>query len=145
MRKKLAPTAGKSEHEVSEEETDSPGKGSTVLHHHPSPSPSSGRRKVTTVWREKEVPTFNQLDGAPPSAAPAARKEMTNRCEFCSLEEWEIGRLVIPQICHYSKVTCPICSAKGSEIGACEACNRGFDYAGRECKGFPNLVCRSCQ
>ena len=82
LRKKLAPTAGKSDHEVSEEETDSPGKASTVLHHHPSPSPSSGRRKVTTVGREKGVPTFSQLDGAPPAAPPAARKEMTSRCEF---------------------------------------------------------------
>ena len=145
LRKKFAPTAGKAEQEVSEEETDSPGKAPTVLHHHPSPPPSSGRQKVTTVGREKEVPTFSQLDGAPPSAPPAARKEMTSRCEFCSLEEWEIGRLVIPEICHYSKVTCPICSVKARDIGACEACIRGFDYTRRECKGFPNLVCRSCQ
>ena len=145
LKKKLASTAEKSQQEVSVEEAETPGKAPTVLHHHQSPSPSSGRRKVTTVGREKGVPTFSQLDGAPPSTPPAARKEMTSRCEFCSLEEWEIGRLVIPEICHYSKVTCPICSVKARDIGACEACIRGFDYTRRECKGFPNLVCRSCQ
>ena len=145
LRKKLAPTAEKSEQEVSEEETDSPGKAPTVLHHHPSPSPSSGRRKVTTVGREKQVPTFSQLDGAPPYAPPAARKEMTSRCEFCSLEEWEIGRLVIPEICHYSKVTCPICSSKASDIGVCDQCNFGFDTIDRKHEGYPSLKCRSCQ
>ena len=103
------------------------------------------RRKVITVGREKEVPTFSQLDGAPPAAEPAARKEMTSRCEFCSLKEWEIGRLVIPEICHYSKVSFPICFVKARDIGACEACIRGFDYTRRECEGFPNLICRSCQ
>ena len=46
MRKKLALTAEKSEQEVSEKETDSPGKAPTVLHHHLSPTPSSERRKV---------------------------------------------------------------------------------------------------
>ena len=66
LRKKLAPPAEKSEQEVSEKET--PGKALT-LQHHPSPSPSSERRKVITVGREKEVPTFSQLDGAPPVAA----------------------------------------------------------------------------
>ena len=145
LRKKLAPTAVKSEQEVSEEETDSPGKAPTVLHHHPSPPPSSERRKVITVGREKEVPTFSQLDGAPPAVPPAARKEITSRCEFCSLEEWEIGRLVFPEMCPSSKVSCPICSVKARDIGACEACNRGFDYTGRRCEGFPNLICRSCQ
>ena len=145
LRKKLAPTAEKSEQEVSEEETDSPGKAPTVLHHHPSPSPSSGRRKVTTVGREKQVPTFSQLDGAPRYAPPAARKEMTSRCEFCSLEEWEIGRLVIPEICHYSKVTCPICSSKASDIGVCDQCNFGFDTIDRKHEGYPSLKCRSCQ
>ena len=68
LRKKLAPAAKKSEQEVSEKEADSPGKAPTLLHH-PSPSPSSERRKVITVGREKEVPTFSQLDGAPPVAA----------------------------------------------------------------------------
>ena len=66
LRKKLAPPAEKSEQEVSEKET--PGKALT-LQHLPSPSPSSERRKVITVGREKEVPTFSQLDGAPPVAA----------------------------------------------------------------------------
>ena len=60
LRKKLAPAAEKSEQEVSEKEADSPGKAPT-LQHHPSPSPSSERRKVITVGREKEVPTFSQL------------------------------------------------------------------------------------
>ena len=68
LRKKLAPPAEKSEQEVSEKEAHSPGKAPT-LQHHPSPSPSSERRKVITVGREKEVPTFSQLDGAPPVAA----------------------------------------------------------------------------
>ena len=68
LRKKLAPAAEKSEQEVSEKEADSLGKAPT-LQHHPSPSPSSERRKVITVGREKEVPTFSQLDGAPPVAA----------------------------------------------------------------------------
>ena len=66
MWKKLASPAEKSEQEVSEKET--PGKALTLLHH-PSPSPSSERRKVITVGREKEVPTFSQLDGAQPVAA----------------------------------------------------------------------------
>ena len=82
LKKKLASTAEKSQQEVSVEEAETPGKAPTVLHHHQSPSPSSGRRKVTTVGREKGVPTFSQLDGAPPAAPPAARKEMTSRCEF---------------------------------------------------------------
>ena len=145
LKKKLASTAEKSQQEVSVEEAETPGKAPTVLHHHQSPSPSSGRRRVTTVGREKEVPTFSQLDGAPPAAPPAARKEMTSRCEFCSLEEWEIGRLVFPEMSPYSKVCCPICSTTARDIGACEACNRGFDYTGRRCEGFPNLICRSCQ
>ena len=145
LRKKLASAAEESRHEVSGEEAKTPGKAPTVLNHHPSPSPSLERRKVITVGREKEVPTFSQLDGAPPAAPPAARKDMTSRCEFCSLEEWEIGRLVIPEMSPYSKVSCPICSTKARDIGACEACNRGFDYTGRRCEGFPNLICRSCQ
>ena len=103
LRKKLASAAEESHNEVSEKETKTPGKAPTVLQHHPSPSPSLERRKVITVGREKEVPTFSQLDGAPPAAPPAARKEMTSRCEFCSLEEWEIGRLVFPEMSPYSK------------------------------------------
>ena len=146
LRKKLAPTAEKSEQEVSEEETDSPGKAPTVLHHHLSPPPSSERRKVITVGREKEVPTFSQLDGAPPPAPPAARKEMTSRCEFCSLQEWEIGRLVYPEMSQDSKVTCPVCHVKATEIGGCEECNRGLDFTtGRRYEGHPSLKCRSCQ
>ena len=144
LKKKLASTAEKSV-EVSETEAESPGKAPTAIHVHPSPSPSSERRKVITVGRQEKVPTFSQLDGATPSAPPAARKEMTSRCEFCSLEEWEIGRLVIPEMSPYSKVSCPICSTKARDIGACEACNRGFDYTGRRCEGFPDLICRSCQ
>ena len=145
LRKKLASAAEESQHEVSEEETKTPGKAPTVLHHHPSPSPSLERRKVITVGKVKEVPTFSQLDGDPPSAPSAARKEMTSRCEFCSLKEWEIGRLVFPEMSPHSKVSCPICSVKARDIGACEACNRGFDYTNRRCEGFPNLICRSCQ
>ena len=63
MKTKLASAAEESRHEVSEEEAKTPGKAPTALHHHPSPSPSSERRKVITVGREKEVPTFSQLDG----------------------------------------------------------------------------------
>ena len=77
LKTKIAPTAEKSRQEVAEEETKSPGKALTVRRHHPSPAPSSERRKVITVGREKEVPTFSQLDGAPSAAPPAARKEMT--------------------------------------------------------------------
>ena len=62
LRKKLAPAAEKSEQEVSEKEADSPGKAPT-LQHHPSPSPSSERRKVITVGREKEVPAHLQPTG----------------------------------------------------------------------------------
>ena len=79
LRKKLASAAEESRHEVSGEEAKTPGKAPTVLHHHQSPSPSLERRKVITVGREKEVPTFSQLDGAPPAAPPAPRKEMTSR------------------------------------------------------------------
>ena len=50
---------------VSGKEAEAPPK---LLHHHPSPSPSSERRKVTTVGREKARPTFSQLDGDPPSS-----------------------------------------------------------------------------
>ena len=50
-------------------EAEAPAKAPSGLHHHPSPSPSSERRQVITVGREKEVPTFSQLDGAPPVAA----------------------------------------------------------------------------
>lgn len=55
--------------------------------------------------REYSVTFFIAIDPttpATPAAAPAARKEMTSRCEFCSKQEWEIGRLVIPEICTYS-------------------------------------------
>ena len=50
-------------------EAEAPANAPSGLHHHPSPSPSSERRQVITVGREKEVPTFSQLDGAPPVAA----------------------------------------------------------------------------
>ena len=146
LKKKLAPTAEESQQEVSVEEAETPGKAPTVLHHHQSPSPSSGRRKVTTVGREKGVPTFSQLDGAPPAAPPAARKEMTSRCEFCSLQEWEIGRLVMPEMSQDSRVTCPVCSVKATEIGGCEDCNKGSERrTGKRYPGHPNLKCRSCQ
>ena len=104
------------------------------------------RRKVITVGREKEVPTFSQLDGAPPSAAPATRKEMTERCEFCSKLEWEIGRLVMPAMCCKSEVACPSCFVKVTEVGGCMDCIRGFDHNnGKRYQGYPNLKCRSCQ
>ena len=115
LKKKLAFAAEKSV-EVSETEAESPGKATTVIRVHPSPSPSSERRKVITIGRQEKVPTFSQLDGATPSALPAARKEMTSRCEFCSLEEWEIGRLVFPEMSPYSKVCCPICSTTARDI-----------------------------
>ena len=145
LQKKLASTTEKSQ-EVSEQEAKSPGKAPTVLHVHPSPSPSSERRKVISVGRKKEVPTFSQLDGATPSDLPAARKEMTSRCEFCSKLEWEIGCLVMPLMCHGSKVTCPHCHVKATEVGACMDCVRGFNHnTGKKIEGFPNLKCRSCQ
>ena len=50
-------------------EAEAPANAPSGLHHHPSPSPSSERRQVITVGREKDVPTFSQLDGAPPVAA----------------------------------------------------------------------------
>ena len=146
LKKKLASTTEKSQ-EVSEKEAKSPGKAPTVLHVHPSPSPSSERRKVFTVGRKKEVLTFSQLDGATTSDLPAARKEMmTSRCEFCSKLEWEIGCLVMPQMCQGSKVTCPHCQVKATEVGACMDCVRGFNHnTGKKIEGFPNLKCRSCQ
>ena len=146
LRKKLASAAEESRHEVSGEEAKTPGKAPTVLNHHLSPSPSLERRKVITVGREKEVPTFSQLDGATPSAPPAARKEMTSRCEFCSKLEWEIGRLVMPEMSCSSEVTCPNCFVKATEVGGCMDCNRGFDHNnGKRYGGHPNLKCRSCQ
>ena len=145
LKKKLASTAEKSV-EVSETEAESPGKAPTVIRVHPSPSPSSERRKVITVGRQEKVPTFSQLDGATPSAPPAARKEMTSRCEFCSKLEWEIGRLVMPEMSCSSEVTCPNCFAKATEVGGCMDCNRGFDHNnGKRYEGHPNLKCRSCQ
>ena len=145
LQKKLASTTEKSQ-EVSEQEAKPPGKAPTVLHVHPSPSPSSERRKVISVGRKKEGPTFSQLDGATPSDLPAARKEMTSRCEFCSKLEWEIGCLVMPQMCRGSKVTCPHCHVKATEVGACMDCVRGFNHnTGKRIEGFPNLKCRSCQ
>ena len=146
LRKKLAAAAQESHHEASEKETETPGKAPTVLQHHPSPSPSLERRKVITVGREKEVPTFSQLDGAPPAALPAARKEMTSHCEFCSKLEWEIGRLVMPEMSCISEVACPSCFVKATEVGDCRDCNRGFDHNnGKIYEGHPNLKCRSCQ
>ena len=142
-RKKLASTTEKSQ-EVSEQEAKPPGKAPTVLHIHPSPSPSSEKRKVITVGRRKEEPTFSQLDGA--SDSLAARKEMTLQCEFCSKLEWEIGCLVMPQMSHGSKVTCPHCHVKATEVGACMDCVRGFNHnTGKKIEGYPNLKCRSCQ
>ena len=144
LRRKLASACEESHHEASEKETETPGKATTVLHHHPSPSPSLERRKVITVGREKEVPTFSQLDGAPPAALPAARKEMTSHCEFCSKLEWEIGRLVMPEMSCISEVACPSCFVKATEVGDCRDCNRGFDHNnGKIYEGHPNLKCRS--
>ena len=143
LKKKLAPTAEKSHQVVSEEETKSPGKALTVLHHHPSPAPSSERRKVITVGREKEVPTFSQLDGATPASAPIPRKEMTSRC---SKQEWNPGRPVMTEMSQHSKVTCPGCFLKATEVGGCEECNRGLDFkTGKRYEDHPNLKCRSCQ
>ena len=44
-------------------EAEGPAKAPSGLHHHPSPSPSSERRQVITVGRERVGPTFSQLDG----------------------------------------------------------------------------------
>ena len=49
-------------------ESEGPAKAPSGLHHHPSPSPSSERRQVITVGRERARPTFSQLDGDPPSS-----------------------------------------------------------------------------
>ena len=87
------------------------------------------------------------IQAAAAVAPAAARKEMTSRCQFCSLKEFAISRLVITEMSLSSQVSCPICSAKAQIIGACDACNRGFDNVGLRCgEGrFPNLKCRSCQ
>ena len=42
------------------------------LHILPSPSPSSGRRRVVSCVGRLEVPTFSNLDGAPPSPSPCS-------------------------------------------------------------------------
>ena len=70
LKKKVnASTDDKSQSEpVSVEEAEVP---PSVLHHHPSPSPSSERRQVITVGREKARPSFNQLDGDPTSSHPS--------------------------------------------------------------------------
>ena len=146
LKTKIAPTAEKSRQEVAEEETKSPGKALTVRRHHLSPAPSSERRKVITVGREKEVPTLSQLDGATPASAPVARKEMTSSCKFCSNQEWNPGRLVMSEMSQHSKVTCPGCFVKATEVDGCEECNRGLDFrTGKRDKAHPNLKCRSCQ
>ena len=146
LKTKIAPTAEKSRQEVSEEETKSPGKALTVRRHHPSPAPSSERHKVITVGREKEVPTLSQLDGATPASTPVARKDMTSSCKFCSNQEWNPGRLVMSEMSQHSKVTCPGCFVKATEVGGCEECNRGLDFrTGKRDKAHPNLKCRSCQ
>ena len=49
-------------------EAEAPTKAPSGLHHHLSPSPSSERRQVITVGRERVGPTFSQLDGDPPSS-----------------------------------------------------------------------------
>ena len=61
-------------------EAEVPAKAPSGLHHHPSPSPSSERRQVITVGREKEVPTFSQLDGAPPVAAAKPPSHSSAAC-----------------------------------------------------------------
>ena len=75
LKKKVnASTDDKSQSEpVSVEEAEVP---PSVLHHHPSPSPSSERRQVITVGREKARPTFSQLDSDPPSSLEAEKQEM---------------------------------------------------------------------
>ena len=75
LKKKVnASTDDKSQSEpVSVEEAEVP---PSVLHHHPSPSPSSERRQVITVGREKARPTFSQLDGDPPSSPEVEKQEM---------------------------------------------------------------------
>ena len=74
LNKKIKPSTAdnQSQSEVSEEEAEAPLKAPSVLHHHPSPSPSSERRQVINVGREKTRPSFSQLDGDPPSSPNTA-------------------------------------------------------------------------
>ena len=74
LNKKINPSTAdnQSQSEVSEEEAEAPLKAPSVLHHHPSPSPSSERRQVINVGREKTRPSFSQLDGDPPSSPNTA-------------------------------------------------------------------------
>ena len=61
-----ASTDEKSQSEpVSVEEAEAPPK---VLHYHPSSSPSTERRQVLPIGRERSRSTFSQLDGDPPSS-----------------------------------------------------------------------------
>ena len=74
LNKKVKPSTDENSQSepVSEEEAEAPLKTPSVLHHHPSPSPSSERRQVITVGREKARPSFSQLDGDPPSSLDMA-------------------------------------------------------------------------
>ena len=92
LKKKVnASTDDKSQSEpVSVEEAEVP---PSVLHHHPSPSPSSERRQVISVGREKARPTFSQLDGDPPSSPDKASGLKSAspppfKCESCG-EKYE--------------------------------------------------------
>ena len=92
LKKKVnASTDGKSQSEpVSVEEAEVP---PSVLHHHPSPSPSLERRQVITVGREKARPTFSQLDGDPPSSpgtdsgSEQKTRSLTKCCALCPKEK----------------------------------------------------------
>ena len=92
---------------VSEQEAEAPPK---VLHHHPSPSPSSERRQVMTVGRERARPSFSQLDGDSPSSPDSASgsdqktRSPTKCCVLCPKEK----------PCRF-----------GSDLGRCEHCTKG--------------------
>ena len=61
-------------------------------------------------------------------------------------QEWNPGRLVMSEMSQHSKVTCPGCFVKATEVDGCEECNRGLDFrTGKRDKAHPNLKCRSCQ
>ena len=78
LKKKFNASTEKSSQEepAAAKEAEVPVKAPSGLRHHPSPSPSSERRQVITVGREKARPTFSQLDGDPPSSPEAEKQEM---------------------------------------------------------------------
>ena len=150
LNKKLASAAQKASksEEVSEEEACQ--KVPTSLQHHPSPAPSSERRQVITVGREKKRPTFSQLDGAlPPSPATPSGTDLESRgpTEYCVFCPKERRHATIPHPYHlYSTVSCPVCLVKASEVGVCEDCHRGLDMnTGVWNQNHPHPKCKSCQ